>query len=101
MDRAKQFLPFDALKGFKEAIKEADFLKEEKKDLTEDQLISLNDNIKLIKKGMMVKAVFYNIDHYEEIFGLVSRLDLNLKYIMIVKTKIDFKNLYKIEIVED
>ena len=35
-DRARQFLPFDALKGFKEAIKERQKIKVEKIELSEE-----------------------------------------------------------------
>ena len=34
--RAKQFLPFDALKGLQEALREKEREYEEKKDLSED-----------------------------------------------------------------
>ena len=34
--RAKQFMPFDALKGYKEAIKEKQKVIVEKKELSED-----------------------------------------------------------------
>ena len=42
-DRAKQFMPFDALKGFREALAEKEKLVEEKKsteraELTEEEL---------------------------------------------------------------
>ena len=36
--RAKQFLPFDALKGLQEALKEKEIEYEERKELSEDSL---------------------------------------------------------------
>ena len=45
--RAKQFLPFDALKGLQEALREKEIEYEAKKDLSEDTLHELNN--KLIK----------------------------------------------------
>lgn len=41
--RAKQFLPFDALKGLQEAIREKEVEYEEKRDLAEDTLNDLNN----------------------------------------------------------
>ena len=35
-DRAKQFLPFDALKGLQEALREKEIENEEKKELSEE-----------------------------------------------------------------
>ena len=40
-DRAKIFAPYDALKGFKEMLNEQENIKEEKKTLSEEQLLSL------------------------------------------------------------
>ncbi len=37
-DRAKQFLSFDALKGFSEALREKEIEYEEKKELSEELL---------------------------------------------------------------
>ena len=41
--RAKQFLPFDALKGLQQALKEKEIEHEEKKELAEDTLTELNN----------------------------------------------------------
>lgn len=36
-DRAKQFMPFDALKGFREALEEKERLLEEQKETAQEQ----------------------------------------------------------------
>ena len=46
--RAKQFLPFDALKGLQEALREKEIEYEEKKDLSEDTLNELNNKFCLL-----------------------------------------------------
>ena len=48
--RAKQFMPFDALKGYKEAIKEKQKIVVRKKELSDDELELLSIKIKQIKK---------------------------------------------------
>ena len=48
--RAKQFLPFDALKGFQEALREKEIEYEEKRELSEEVLIELNNKFNQIEK---------------------------------------------------
>ena len=57
--RAKQFLPFDALKGLQEALREKEREYEEKKDLSEDTLNDLNNKFNQIDNGSLVKITFY------------------------------------------
>ena len=42
VDRARQFLPFDALKGYKEAIQKKQTVIVDKKDISEDDAKALN-----------------------------------------------------------
>ena len=43
VSRAKQFLPFDSLKGFNEALSEKRIEKEEKRELCDEVLMELNN----------------------------------------------------------
>ena len=65
--RAKQFLPFDALKGLQEALREKEIAYEEKKELSEETLAELNKSIYL---ELRAKKVIKNINPLqEEILG--------------------------------
>ena len=99
MDRAMQFLPFNSLEGYYEMLDNSTFQKQEKKELTEDELADLNDKMSQIKEGMMVKIKYYKIDGYIETIGMVSFVDKALKTIRIIKTKISFKDILNIEII--
>ena len=50
LDRAKQFLPFDALKGFRKALEEKEKIYENKKDLSDDYFNNLDIKIKNVLK---------------------------------------------------
>ena len=50
-DRAKQFIPFDALKGLKEALKEKEKIYVEKKELSEEEIVNITITN---KKGKVV-----------------------------------------------
>ena len=100
LKRAKIFMPFDALKGFKEAIHEKERILVEKKELTEDDYTKLNLAFSNIKKGSMVKVVYYSIDSYIEFTGLVSDINPSARYIKVVKEKIFFDDIQDITIVD-
>ncbi len=95
-DRARQFMPFDSLKGFKEAIKNKEKIIVAKKELSEDSEKNLEYKIKQIQKGMIIKVIYYEKDHYVAVEGMVSSLDIEEKKVMIVKTLIFFKDIYDI-----
>ena len=96
-DRARQFLPFDALKGFKEAIKERQKVKVDKIELSEEMAEELSYKLNQVKKGMIIKVIHYDNEEYIETFGIVSEFDETFNYLKIVKTKILFENILDIQ----
>ena len=97
-DRAKQFLPFDALKGYKEAILEKQIVKEDRKILSEDDEILLSNKLSMIHRGMMVKITYYDTYYYNTISGLVSKIDDITRTITIVKKTINIDDIIDIVI---
>ena len=83
--RAKQFLPFDALKGLQEALREKEIEYEEKKELSEDTLAELNNKFNQIEKGSFVKIRYYRNGRYSEIKGIVTYIDYTKRKIQIDK----------------
>ena len=85
--RAKQFLPFDALKGLQEALKEKEIEYEEKKELSEDTLSELNDKFNQVENEKCIKLKYYKNGRYSEIEGTVTNIDYIKKKIQINKTE--------------
>ena len=73
--RARQFLPFDALKGLQEALREKEVEYEVKKDLSEDCLNELNNKFNQIEKGSLIRIKYYKNGRYSEIKGIVTNID--------------------------
>ena len=94
--RAKQFMPFDALKGYKDAIKEKQKIIVSKKELSEDEEELLSLKIKQIKKNTIVKIVYFSNNEYILVNGMVSAIDFENKFIIVVKQKIDFIDIIEI-----
>ena len=99
-DRARQFAPFSALKGFHELAKEKERIVTVKRELSEDSQKELSDKILLVRKGMMVKLVYFENGEYISLEGMVSGIDLVFRTITVVKKRIEFDNIFELEIKE-
>ena len=99
--RAKQFMPFAALKGFEEEIALAEFRPVDKVELCEDAAEELDRRLRAVRPGDMVEVVYYTKTArggtYLRRTGMVSRIDLIDRTLTIVKTPIPFADLYDIE----
>lgn len=96
-ERAKQFMPFSALKGYDSSIKSVDGVKEKKRVLSEEDEAKLNEIISGLKKGEVIKAVFWNGNRYETVVGALSNTDFVQKRLTIVKTQISFSDIVSVE----
>ena len=81
--RAKQFLPFDALSGFKEALKEKEIKKEAKIELSEDSLQELENKLNELEKGSIIKLTYYKNNRYVETIGIITKIDYLRKKIIL------------------
>ena len=100
MERAKQFMPFAALHGFSDAIKEKETLPIKKAELSEEELNNLNATVLSLKKGNVVLLEYYSVDRYITIEGAITEIDFTLKYIRVIKTKILFNDLKSIKVIK-
>ena len=91
--RAQIFQSFDALKGFREILKEKEIVIVPKKILSEDDLAEVDYKVHQINVGMIVKVTYYDNGQYVQIEEKVSKLNLDTKMIQIVKTKLDLKHV--------
>ena len=98
--RAKQFMPFDALKGFKEAIKMMEIKKTSKKELLDDRINNLNNKIKLLNKNSNVLIKYYSGIDYIETSGNIKKVDDVNKCIYILNSKIFFDDILDIELLD-
>lgn len=94
--RAQIFQSFDALKGFREILKEQERIIVPKKILSEDDLEELDYKIHQVKVGMIIQVVYYDKGQYIQLEGVVSKINLDTKIIQIVKTKIPLTTIINI-----
>ena len=100
-DRAKQFMPFSALKGLDEALKAKEKIVVPKVELSPEMAEELNYKMHLLEKGKIATVVYFNKDEYLKTTGMVARIDETSRILQIVNTKIQFDDILDIDIVDE
>lgn len=95
-NRAKQFIPFAAVKGYEEALRAKEKIVVEKIELSEEKKVELDFKLQLIKRKDVISAVYFCKDEYIRLEGMVSRLDTDARILKVVNTKIPFEDIYEL-----
>ena len=96
-DRAGQFMPFAALRGFYDLIRERERIVVSKHEIAEDKAAELSEKMKLVERGMMVKVLYYSDGEYVSVEGIVSKIDLDFRKLIVVKTEINLDDIWDVE----
>lgn len=100
VSRAKQFVPFDALKGFREALAEKERILVDKIELSEEMMEELDRTLHNLKPGEMVSVVYFHNDEYVKITGIFVRVWESTRTMQVVHTKIPLDDIREISYVE-
>ena len=86
-ERAKMFLPYESLNGFRYQLQQHDQVKIVKKELMIDARELLDRKIQQVKVGKMISIVYYHKDHYVSLEGMVAKIDRDYQKIMRIVDK--------------
>lgn len=95
-ERAKQFMPFDALKGFREALEEKERIVVPKRELSEEQKEELDLKMRQVRKGDIITVEYFHDGEYVQVTGRVSGIDEVGRVIKIVNTKIEMEDIVEV-----
>lgn len=95
-NRAKQFAPFDALKGFREALRSKEKIRIDKKELSEDIIKEINYKLNKITIGEVITIVYFFEGEYLQLTGIVKKINTAEKLLQIGETIISFNDIYSI-----
>ena len=101
-ERAKQFMPFDALNGLKEALRDREERRTrvQKIELSEDMATKLSCVMNRIEPYSVIRIKFYSKGHYIDLQGTVLEKDIIYRFLKIGNEKIYFDDILKIQIIE-
>lgn len=97
-ERAKQFMPFAALKGFHDLLREKERIVVPRMELSEERKEELDQKLNQIQKNDIVTVVHFQNGEYVKVKGMVSRIDISSRILKIVNTKIAFEDIGDLEI---
>lgn len=95
-DRAKQFMPFAALKGYQEALRKKEKIVVPRTEVSEEYAEVLDRKLRKVKKNDIITVIYFCNQEYLKKTGMVSRIDKSARVLKIVNTKIGFDDIYDI-----
>ena len=98
--RAKQFMPFAALKGLEDALAEKEKIPVTRITLSDELAEELSEKLSKIQKGMIVSVTYYGDEEYIQENGTVQSIDSIMKQMQINGVRISFSDIYAIDIQE-
>lgn len=92
-------MPFDALKGLQEALREKERELEERKILSEESAFELDEQLHRLRKGSKVEIEYYKNHQYVNISGIIADIDrINKTIILNQDEYIFFYDVIKVAI---
>ena len=98
LQRAKQFMPFAALKGFEALLAAVARPKEPRVELSEDQIEEVNKVLQIVRSGDWVRVVHYDKHKYTELIGPVEIINKRLQILAIQGVEIPFRDIKAINL---
>ena len=95
-DRAKQFMPFAALKGYAEALQRKEKIVVPKMELSEEYKEILDWKLRQVQKNDIITVTYFCKNEYLKQTGMVARIDETARILQVVNTKIAFEDIYDI-----
>lgn len=101
-NRAKQFMPFDALKGLREELqkREERRLKQSRKELVEEDIVALTQALNALKRGVKIEVTYYDVitERYVKKRDNFIKLNRELRFLKTENYNIYFDDLLEINI---
>ena len=102
VERAKQFLPFDSLKGLQEALRDREerYLREERREVVCEAAEQLERVMRRLSVGDTVEIVYYRNFHTVRRTGTVTRFSPEIRCLFIDGSRIGFEDVYSLRVTD-
>ena len=95
--RAKQFMPFAALKGFEEALSLQEQKFQQKAALDEEEIEKINRVLNKLSVGDKTRLIYFYEGRYTPVNGEIKNIDPHRQYLEIGEMRIYFEDILKFE----
>lgn len=96
--RAKQFVPFAAVKGLNEALEEKEKVYSQKFVLSDDASDELNFVLNSLAQGDKVKLTCYNGEEYKTLYGDIITIDTQNRKLRLTGIDVNFSDILTVNI---
>ena len=96
-ERAKQFMPFGALKGYPEALEAKTKTPVPRRALSEEMLSELDRRLSELEPGDMVQVCWYDRGEYRDMTGIFARCEESAGRLRIGENVIAVRDLCGLE----
>ncbi len=99
-ERAKQFAPFDALKGLQKALRLKEYEHDRiiKGDINEEMADKISNNLLKVKKNDMIYVKYYEDGYYKELQSKLKKLEIAKNQIEIERKVINLSDIFDLDI---
>lgn len=95
--RAKQFMPFAALKGYDAALRVMESPEVSRKELCEDRLEMLDRMLQELREGDKITVIYFRKGAYEYLNGIFEKVDCFSRYLKVDEKRIPVDDICYIE----
>lgn len=96
-DRAAQFMPFAALTGYYDLVRERERVSEPRREPSEEEAARISEELAAVRKGRLVRVNHYERDAYVTTEGIVTRVDPVARELTVVRRRIGFDDVWRVE----
>ena len=97
-ERAKQFMPFAALKGLPEALAEKERIIVPRMELSEETADDLDRKMRMAERGKNIAVIYFQEGEYRKTVGVVNGIDEINRILHVSDTKIRFDDIVDLQI---
>ena len=96
-DRAAQFMPFAALTGYYDLVRERERVSEPRREPSEEEAARISAELSAVRKGQLVRVTHYERDAYVTTEGIVTSVDPAARELAVVRRRIAFDDVWRVE----
>lgn len=93
--RAKQFMPFAALKGFEEALSKQEGFCQQRAALDDEEVEKINKALMKLTVGDEARLVYFYAGRYTPVNGTVTQIDPHRQYLELDDRRVHFDDILK------
>ena len=95
-DRAAQFMPFAALTGYYDLVRERERMTEPRREPSEEEAARISTELATVRRGQLVRVTHYDRDAYVTTEGIVTRVDPVARELTVVQRRISFDDIWHV-----